>query len=425
MLLASLNEPIGRLVSTSPSIEVSMFFIFPLSTDAPVYHWPFATVALIVINVLAFFATATGEFFPIVIGDSAEPWLLQHATGLQPLQWVTSIFLHGDLTHLLFNMLFLWVFGLVVEGKLGWWRFLIVYLGIGVGQSAIEQALSILIGKEGASLGASSAIYGLMAISLVWAPMNVIQIFVFAWILLFVRTGIFEWTIRTVAAVYFAFDLLDVVLSATSGSFQFTTGALHLMGAIGGLGIGVALLKYEQVDCEGWDAFSVWRGKHNESLALDELRSTGPRDAALPKISQQDRIEMATARLTHLIHENQIDAAAELVSSSAIRLPAWHPPRQQLLHLIRELQRRKKWSESVPLMVRLLYLYGEQDVRVRLTLAQVLIQVEGRPQQALRVLSKLPPQPLPEPLEKTRRQLIARAKQLSQEGQMELETQDW
>jgi len=30
-------------------------------------------------------------------------------------------------------MIFLWVFGLVVEGKIGWWRFLACYLGGGGG----------------------------------------------------------------------------------------------------------------------------------------------------------------------------------------------------------------------------------------------------------------------------------------------------
>jgi len=29
-------------------------------------------------------------------------------------------------------MFFLWAFGIVVEGKLGWWKFLCVYLSIGI-----------------------------------------------------------------------------------------------------------------------------------------------------------------------------------------------------------------------------------------------------------------------------------------------------
>ena len=40
-------------------------------------------------------------------------------------------------------MVFLWGFGLVVEGKLGWWRFLLIYLAIGVTQCAFEQTIML------------------------------------------------------------------------------------------------------------------------------------------------------------------------------------------------------------------------------------------------------------------------------------------
>lgn len=63
-------------------------------------------------------------------------------------------------------MVFLWVFGLVVEGKIGWWRFLVCYLGVGVGQSLVEQILTLpLHGVNVRSGGASSAIFGIMAMA--------------------------------------------------------------------------------------------------------------------------------------------------------------------------------------------------------------------------------------------------------------------
>ena len=61
--------------------------------------------------------------------------------GIHPLQWLTNNFLHAGFFHLAGNMIFLWTFGLVVEGKLGWWAFLLVYLGLGVGESAGMQIL--------------------------------------------------------------------------------------------------------------------------------------------------------------------------------------------------------------------------------------------------------------------------------------------
>src|SRR5688500_1721165 len=101
--------------------------IIPYNTDAPLYHRPFATIGLIAANTLAFVA--------LLGHPNVESWMLALGQGLHPLQWITSLFLHDGLMHLLGNMFFLWVFGLVIEGKLGWWRFLLVYLGLGAFES--------------------------------------------------------------------------------------------------------------------------------------------------------------------------------------------------------------------------------------------------------------------------------------------------
>ena len=56
---------------------------------------------------------------------------------LHPIQWVTHNFLHYDVLHLAGNMLFLWSFGIVVEGKLGAFKFLMTYLAIGTLHGAL------------------------------------------------------------------------------------------------------------------------------------------------------------------------------------------------------------------------------------------------------------------------------------------------
>ena len=53
--------------------------IIPWGTDAPLYHRPFATIALIVINVL---------IFVFVPGDAYEDYVLVLGDGLHPLQWL-------------------------------------------------------------------------------------------------------------------------------------------------------------------------------------------------------------------------------------------------------------------------------------------------------------------------------------------------
>ncbi|MEX2558590.1 MAG: rhomboid family intramembrane serine protease, partial [Pirellulales bacterium] len=141
--------------------------LIPYGTDAPIYHGPWATIGFIVANVLAFLFMVVGTVDP-------EPLALEYGT-LNPIQWLTSNFLHADLWHLVGNMVFLWAFGLVVEGKIGWGRFTAVYLGLGITQAGIEQICSLGLGQEGGSFGASAIVFGLMGMALVWAPSNEMQ----------------------------------------------------------------------------------------------------------------------------------------------------------------------------------------------------------------------------------------------------------
>ncbi len=54
-------------------------------------------------------------------------------------QYITSMFMHADFSHILFNMFGLWIFGHMLENAYGTKRFLIFYLVSGVGASLIYQ----------------------------------------------------------------------------------------------------------------------------------------------------------------------------------------------------------------------------------------------------------------------------------------------
>ena len=132
--------------------------IIPVNTDAPIYHWPWMTLVLIGVNCVTFVLTGQGEH--------QTGWLLQFGHGLNPLEWIAFNFLHFGWLHLIGNMVFLWGFGIVVEGKLGWWRFLLVFLSIGVLGGLFIQA--VMLGSElpptSGGGGASLIVYGLLAI---------------------------------------------------------------------------------------------------------------------------------------------------------------------------------------------------------------------------------------------------------------------
>jgi len=78
----------------------------------------------------------------------------------RPVTWVTSMFLHGDVMHLLGNMVFLFVFGFALEIAIGRGTFLLLYLCSGLGGTLLFWASKF--GTDDSVLGASGAISGLM-----------------------------------------------------------------------------------------------------------------------------------------------------------------------------------------------------------------------------------------------------------------------
>lgn len=97
---------------------------------------------LIIINVLMFIGT-------LAIGNGAfYEWFAMHFPiheGFKPWQIFTHMFMHGganianlSLSHLLFNMFALWMFGSSVEYVLGAKRFIFIYISAGLGAVACQ-----------------------------------------------------------------------------------------------------------------------------------------------------------------------------------------------------------------------------------------------------------------------------------------------
>lgn len=95
----------------------------------------------------------------------------------------TYMFLHGDLFHILFNMLVLWMFGVQLERLWGSRFFLRYYLVAGVGAALITLAVSWLPFEFAAAtyitptIGASGAIYGLLLAFAIYYPTTPILMF--------------------------------------------------------------------------------------------------------------------------------------------------------------------------------------------------------------------------------------------------------
>jgi membrane associated rhomboid family serine protease len=96
-------------------------------------------------------------------------------------QLFTYMFLHAGITHLLFNMLTLWMFGVQLERDWGARRFLKYYFLCGVGAGLCDVALSAALGNWSThTLGASGAIFGvLLAFGVMYPNQTVLMNFLF------------------------------------------------------------------------------------------------------------------------------------------------------------------------------------------------------------------------------------------------------
>ncbi len=183
--------------------------------------FPIVTVLLIVVNALFFLLElADGE---TVIAQ----WALVPAritAGQAYLTILTSMFLHGGWTHILGNMLFLWVFGPQIEDVMGPMRYLLFYLVSGV----IATAAQILVDPSSMipQLGASGAIAGVMGAFLITYPRDRIRtILIFGW---FMRVT------RVPAIILVGFWFLMQLFNSLGALADVQSGGVAYMAHIGG-----------------------------------------------------------------------------------------------------------------------------------------------------------------------------------------------
>lgn len=433
--------------------------LIPYSTDAPIYHYPIATVTFIVINVVCFFAFCVGlsysddidhfldkdgnklekfevleqaeeleaagqdardflqQLRPILGGGSdwRSELLLHYGRGLRPWQWLTCMFMHADIMHLIGNMIFLWSFGLLLEGKLGWWLFCLLYLGTGMFQSFAEQTL--LFFQSGASLGASGAIFSLLALVVIFAPLNSFETFLFFGF----RVFLIEVPILVFGVIYLFMNGLFFVLSGGS----YGTEALHLIGFFVGVPIGIYMLTRGYVDCEGFDIISHYTNKTGrdskvgkKELKQRQAKRSAKEMASLPKIDQgQVRANMSD-QVDQAILEGNCDLAVALQAKISVSNPGAGWTQKQLIAVIKHYLKEKQLTKAEPLIQKHIELFDEHRFALQTKLLKLWLH-DQRPRHALRYMQGMNPAFLEESEKAELNKLATYARQLIQSGVLE------
>lgn len=208
--------------------------MIPLTDSAPTSRFPIVNWILIVINVVVFIyeLTASQEVQANFINTYALIPALVHVHQFSSfIPFVTAAFLHAGWSHIIFNMLFLYVFGDNVEDALGW-KYLPFYLAGGV----IGNIVQYLTGPESVVpvLGASGAIAAVLGAYWLLYPRNTVKTLIF---LLFFIT-----IINLPASYLLLFWFLTQLFNGATSLFGSSSGSgVAYFAHIGGFLSGIVL----------------------------------------------------------------------------------------------------------------------------------------------------------------------------------------
>lgn len=177
--------------------------------------------------------TSLVSLIDMMLLDGLKPWCALSLSGIRSLflwQIATSQVLHVGPGHLIFNMLWLYFLGLMIESMIGKRRFVVLYAISGAAGGVLFLVMNyfgVIYGGEGAMLvGASAGIFGVMAAAVCVAPYLAIRFW-------FPPVSIPLW-------IVFVISVVVALLTIRIGGWNAGGEAAHL----GGAAVGMALYKF-------------------------------------------------------------------------------------------------------------------------------------------------------------------------------------
>ncbi len=144
-------------------------------------------------------------------------------------EFVTYMFVHANITHILFNMLGLFFFGPQVERRMGSSEFLLFYFISGIGAGVVSFVIYVLSGAYTVILlGASGAIFAVLLAYATFFPDSMIYVF-----------GLIPIRAPLLVVIYALIELFSQIFSFSAGVAHLTHLAgfgiayLYLLGRVG------------------------------------------------------------------------------------------------------------------------------------------------------------------------------------------------
>lgn len=209
--------------------------MFPISDSIHTPKFPFINIGLILITIFVFFLQLTipnPEAF--IFTYALVPAQVDFSNYTTFLPFITSMFLHGGILHIVSNMLFLWVFGDNVEAHLGHIQYLFLYVLSGIVGGVAQYIL--MSSSQIPMLGASGAVAGALGAYFVLFPHSKIRTLVpfFGFISL----------VNIPASIMLGYwFVLQIISGVTALPFSMETGGVAFFAHIGGFMTGLFLAK--------------------------------------------------------------------------------------------------------------------------------------------------------------------------------------
>ena len=208
--------------------------MFPVSDVIPSRTVPFVTVGLIIVNAIVF-------LYQITLGPAELRAFMASYAVVPAWFWlpslVTSQFLHAGWMHIIWNMVYLWIFGDNVEDRLGHAGYLVFYLGAGAAAGLLQVLFNPFSGIP--MVGASGAIAGVMGAYFVLYPQSRVLTAIFI---------LFFFDLVEIPAVFFLGIWFLMQLLSGVGSLGVSNAAgggtafwAHVGGFVVGAAIGLAM----------------------------------------------------------------------------------------------------------------------------------------------------------------------------------------
>ncbi len=167
--------------------------------------------------------TYTDSFSLVGKNASEKPWT-----------FITSMFMHADINHLLGNMLFLFILGGIVEAAIGIRKYLLLYFLAGIfgGITMIFMTSTGFISDNVSILGASGAIFGILAAAAILRPMQTVYVYFLPMPLIII------------GLIYIGLQVYYIFMGGEAG----VANGAHLGGAIVGIIAAIYLRKKVKED---------------------------------------------------------------------------------------------------------------------------------------------------------------------------------